>query len=215
MEGRYKVVVDLEYGYRRLEPLPTAEEVDSFYRDQYYEAVRARRGWSSDEKKAGLDAMWVEETLYKDIQILLDRHVPSDHPRSLLDIGCGHGRFSHYMSTLGWDVVGVEPSKDAASHARSLGLKIYTSIQECFQNTPPFDAVTLLNVLEHVVDPIDLLRRIRGRLKAYGILVVRVPNDFSVLQEVARERLNREPWWIAIPDHINYFNYELLLVKST
>ncbi len=211
MEERYKVVVDLEYGYHRLEPLPTAEEVENFYRDQYYEVVRARRGWSNDEKKAKLDAVWMEETLWKDIQTLLERHVPNDHTRSLLDIGCGHGRFGHYMSTLGWNVVGVEPSNDAAGHARSLGLKVYASIQECFRNTPPFDAVTLLNVLEHVIDPIDLLRGIRDRLRAHGILVVRVPNDFSVLQKVAQERLNRKPWWIAIPDHLNYFNYKSLL----
>lgn len=33
MREQYKVVVDPEYGYRRLEPLPTAEELDRFYRE--------------------------------------------------------------------------------------------------------------------------------------------------------------------------------------
>lgn len=43
------------------------------------------------------------------------------------------------------------------------------------------------------------------------MLVIRVPNDFSALQDCAYRKLGGEPWWVAVPDHINYFNFESLV----
>ena len=43
-----------------------------------------------------------------------------------------------------------------------------------------------------------------------GLIVIRVPNDFTPLQESAQRALGTDPWWIAFPDHINYFNFDSL-----
>jgi hypothetical protein len=42
------------------------------------------------------------------------------------------------------------------------------------------------------------------------LIVIRVPNDFSPLQAIAQRQLGTDPWWIAVPDHINYFSFESL-----
>jgi SAM-dependent methyltransferase len=64
-----------------------------------------------------------------------------------------------------------------------------------------------MNVLEHVPAPVTLLEITLEMLAPGGRLIVRVPNDFSPLQEASCAALGRDPWWIAIPDHINYFNH--------
>jgi hypothetical protein len=40
-----------------------------------------------------------------------------------------------------------------------------------------------------------------------GAIALRVPNDFNPLQEVVRARSGHRAWWIASPDHINYFDH--------
>lgn len=218
MKERYEVTVDPECGYRRLEPLPTAEETEDFYRERYYDLVAAggrapdvRRCLQGGEE-AQTELAWLSQTLWKDIRDTLADHMPQNPTKWLLDIGCAAGHFGRYMVEHGgWHVVGVEPSTDAAEVARSLGLSTYASIEDCLRERPQlFDAVSLLHVLEHVVDPISLLQKIRDCMHVQGILVIEVPNDFTPLQECAQKKLNKDPWWISIPDHIHYFNFHSL-----
>ncbi|ACA60271.1 class I SAM-dependent methyltransferase [Candidatus Desulforudis audaxviator] len=218
MKKHYSVVVDPKYIYRRLDPLPTKKELEHFYREHYYAFMETggrvpelrrliKGGEESDSELA-----WLSQTLWRDIRDILDEHLVHKQERWLLDMGCGPGHFCRYMQQAGWHVVGVEPSRDAAEIARSFGITVYDSIEECSRKTEQrFDAVTLLNVLEHVLDPPGLLQELRSLTHEESMLAVRVPNDFSVLQDCAYRRLGGgEPWWVAIPDHINYFNFETL-----
>ena len=59
---------------------------------------------------------------------------------------------------------------------------------------------------EHLLGVDELVRL----LKEDGILCVRVPNDFTPLQDAARAHLQSNRWWIASPDHINYFDFTTL-----
>lgn len=217
MKDQYRVVIDPQYGYRRLDPLPTAEEIESFYRDRYYDLVAAggrapdlrRFLQGGEEAQAGL--AWLSQTLWKDIKDILGERVSRKAERWLLDIGCGPGHFARYMAEAGWHVVGVEPARDARKIAESFGFTVYASVEECLnRGMQRFDAVTFLNVLEHTSNPVSLLQSVISIMSVQAILVVRVPNDFSPLQESAQKKINQEPWWIAIPDHINYFNCESL-----
>jgi SAM-dependent methyltransferase len=73
------------------------------------------------------------------------------------------------------------------------------------------DIAVLQNVVEHVIDPDALLADIRRLTKPGGIVVIKVPNDFSRLQRVAMERglIDRE-FWFAPPAHLHYFTVETL-----
>ena len=80
-----------------------------------------------------------------------------------------------------------------------------------------YDAINLKNILEHVVNPRELLEICKSLLnQSYGIICVQVPNDFNPLQLQAEKILNKPRYWIAVPDHINYFNFESLkrLIES-
>ena len=75
-----------------------------------------------------------------------------------------------------------------------------------------FDLVWLGNVLEHVLDPLQLLIDCYNIASDKGLLLIEVPNDFSKLQlELKKQKLIDKDFWVLSPDHISYFNKEGLI----
>ena len=100
-------------------------------------------------------------------------------PGKFLDVGCGLGFFLEGIQRHSkWDVYGVEIAAKAADFARDkLGLDVHQG--ELVDVRYPdgfFDYIQLHNVLEHVRDPMTLLKECRRILKADGTLDLRVPN---------------------------------------
>ena len=98
----------------------------------------------------------------------------------LLEIGCGSGRQLEFLRQLGWRVEGLDLDPVAVKVASARGLTVHTgSLKE--QNFPDqyFDAVVSSHVIEHVHDPIGLLRECGRVLRPGGKLVVITPNTAS------------------------------------
>ena len=113
----------------------------------------------------------------------------------------------------GWAAVGLEPSREAVDIAEANGRAVCATLEQYLGSDGPVErpgAAVTTNVLEHVLDPSGLLRTIRGMLAPDGLVVVRVPNDFNPLQVAAQAALGHAPWWIAAPDHVNYFDHASL-----
>lgn len=214
------IAVDPKFGFRHLDPLPAAVELDRFYQSAYADMVR--RGERFPElrrileggEEADTERAWIRATLHADLISALDRCAAPDALRTLLDIGSGMGELLASASAAGWTAVGLEPSREAAEIGRAEGRTIETATFEEYigraDPPPPPTAITLTNVLEHVRDPVGLLRSIHGFLATGGLVAVRVPNDFNPLQAEVRRTLGHRAWWIAAPDHINYFDHATL-----
>lgn len=195
-------IIDCEAcGYKHATPVPTEQQLEEIYRHEYY----------TDEKplyierfKEDLD-WW--NLAYGDRYDTFEAALP-EGSRRILDIGSGPGYFLKHGMDRGWDVVGVEPSKRAAAHARSLGLTIIEEFLD--ENLAPtlgrFNAIHMSEVLEHIPQPGKLLRLAHQMLKPGGLLCVVVPNDYSPFQGALREAGGFEPWWVAAPHHLNYFD---------
>jgi 2-polyprenyl-3-methyl-5-hydroxy-6-metoxy-1,4-benzoquinol methylase len=201
----------------RLNPIPTEVELNNYYSKKYYDLANERyrapqlKRFMQGGKTSATEKAWYASTLWTDVNDVLARLVKRKKPR-LLDVGAGTGFFAHYMQKAGWHVIGVEPSIQAAQKARRGGVEVYSSISEflnCQKNTK-FDAISLLSVLEHVPNPRKTLQELLPLLSKGGLLVIQVPNDFSVLQQIAQNNLKTRPWWLAIPDHIHYFDWNSL-----
>lgn len=122
----------------------------------------------------------------------------------LLDIGCGNGQFLAVMRGLGWEVQGIEPDKQACRVAQEhFGVQIIAStLYEARIPDDSFDAVTLSHVLEHVPDPIGLLRECNRVLSPTGKLVVVTPNIESLGHKIfGRSWLHLDP-----PRHFYLFS---------
>lgn len=98
----------------------------------------------------------------------------------LLDVGCSSGAFLISACKLGFRAEGVEPSIDAAQTARRAGLSVFTGfLQEARFPDASFDAVTLIEIIEHLRDPLALLKECARILRPGGVLLATTPNSHS------------------------------------
>ncbi|MDB6026128.1 MAG: coq3 1, partial [Verrucomicrobiales bacterium] len=101
----------------------------------------------------------------------------------LLEIGSFAGVFLNEIRAEGWDVTGLEPDKGPAEYSRShYKLKIVEGILPQPEFPPnSFDAVVLLHVIEHMQDPSQNVREIRGIMKLGGVFVLETPRFDSLM----------------------------------
>lgn len=215
----FRVIEDPLYGYLRLDPLPDATEVGAFYESQYYHHIKKENTAVELQRllAGGPDAdaeyEWLRETLYRDIAADLEAHAPG---KRLLDVGSGMGQCLRCMIDFGFDIMGVEPSAQAVEIGRErYGVDSFVGTLNDFisarlEEVGPVDAILMRYVLEHVPNPAEMLKDAARALVDGGVIVVQVPNDFTELQAAASKKAEKDMWWYAPPDHINYFNYDSL-----
>lgn len=107
----------------------------------------------------------------------------------VLDVGCSRGSFLAAGARLGFSMEGVEPAANIAAAARAQGLTVHTGLLE-EAGFPPasFDAVTLFEVIEHLKEPLALLRECHRVVKPGGLLVLSTGNTMSWTVAAMRER---------------------------
>lgn len=211
-EGNGRTAPDGRFGFRQLDPRPSPSEVEEFYRTRYANLVR-EGGRAPDVGRlmaggpeAEREREWLRHTLWADVEELLR----GGGCRRVLEVGCGTGDLLAYLAEGGFETTGIEPSAELAEVARGRGLRVHAGELGGVDRGSGWNAALLLNVLEHVDDPLGCLDRVRELLATDGLLVVRVPNDFTPLQRAAQEALGREPWWVRWPDHLSYFDFSSL-----
>jgi SAM-dependent methyltransferase len=102
----------------------------------------------------------------------------------LLDVGCNEGRGLRIYRNNGFTVEGLELNERAAAAAAKQGFTVHTTPLEDFSPEERYDVVVLSNVLEHSLDPRDMLARIRRLLKPGGQLWISCPNNRSWLRRL-------------------------------
>jgi SAM-dependent methyltransferase len=124
----------------------------------------------------------------------------SDRPFGgrLLEVGCGHGLLLDEARRRGWSVRGLDVSASAAAYARTrLGLPVdEIPVEDSSLDGSAFDAVVLVDVLEHLDDPAGSLRRCQQLLAPGGALLVVTPDPASLTARLAGGR-----WWAYLPAH--------------
>jgi SAM-dependent methyltransferase len=124
----------------------------------------------------------------------------------LLDYGCGNGSFAHWMSTTGFEVVGLEPFSLGSPRVSERLTLLREPLESAAPRLGKFDVITLWHVLEHIPHPVDLLKRLRALLADDGVIVVSVPN-FDSLQS----KLFKGGWFhLDPPRHLIHFDKESL-----
>jgi 2-polyprenyl-3-methyl-5-hydroxy-6-metoxy-1,4-benzoquinol methylase len=123
-------------------------------------------------------------------------------PKTLLDVGCGPGTFLMVAQERGWDVHGIELAREAGAWAQRFGLDVHigTLDQYAPSHQKRFGVVTSFEVLEHVSDPLGMLRSVREVLAPNGRLILSVPNlddPYCLKQRIPHA---------MPPIHINFFN---------
>lgn len=130
----------------------------------------------------------------------------------MIDVGAGSGIFVEQAINMGYDAVGVEPSVWLQQKAVERNLPVLLGILPHDMARGPYDVAILVDVIEHVDDPVGLLQSIKSILKDGGLLLLTTPDAGSFFAKILGWK-----WWHYRVAHINYFNLEtmkLLLDKS-
>jgi SAM-dependent methyltransferase len=126
----------------------------------------------------------------------------------LLELGCAYGFFLDEAKQR-YQACGVELAADAAESCRSRGLEVVTGVADeaaINQLRPPFDAIVLLDVIEHLPAPQDTLAICARSLAAGGVIVLTTGDFGSVAARLAGAR-----WRLMTPpQHLWFFNAECL-----
>ena len=206
-KNNYDIINCNQCGFNHCIPIPSQEELDRIYKQEYY----------SKEKPQYIDHMKQDfewwQTVYNDRYDTFKKYLPATN-RTLLDVGSGTGYFLLQGKNLKWDVLGIEPNKEAATYSRTvLGVKV---VEEFLSDDLPtrlgktFDVVHMSLVLEHIPNPKQLILNASKLLKSNGIICISVPNDYNPIQNTLVSIDSYNPWWVAPPHHINYFSFQSL-----
>jgi len=143
----------------------------------------------------------------KNFQIIINRLSILDKPdNTLLDIGAASGIFLNLARKAGYETFGIEPSAQLAKEAQQqYGINLFKGTIAQFPQDQQFSTITLLDILEHLVDPDQFMNQVASLIKKDGILIVVTPDINSITQKVLGKR-----WWHYRTAHLNFFNLKSL-----
>jgi len=112
----------------------------------------------------------------------------------MLDIGSGAGSVVLAAQNDGWEAAGIEPNPLFFKESQKKGLNIYqgffpilaTSNQQPAHNS--FSFISMLDVLEHMINPIEFLSSVKEHLTSDGIILIQVPNLNSLYIQLDGEK---------------------------
>lgn len=111
---------------------------------------------------------------------------PGPSPRRLLDVGAGQAVLLEEAARLGFVVEGIDHCAANADAARARGFAVAHAAAEALAIENRFDVVTMLDIVEHLLDPVDVLRRACRALRPGGELVVYTPNHRALVVGLAK-----------------------------
>ncbi|MCX7606848.1 MAG: class I SAM-dependent methyltransferase [Bacteroidia bacterium] len=195
------------------------------------ELTRAPRSWTDFLRRAVLSTLGYPATRIERIMGIGLARVPLIREKAryglgwtflpyrqrgmFLEVGSGTGWFLKIMERWGWRGIGIEPDAKAVEIGReryNVDIREGTIHELSFpQNT--FDAIVMRHVIEHVPDPLSLLRQCSALLKPGGWLALATPNGRSL----ASRWFGRHWRGLMVPWHLFLFgpiSMRLLLQKA-
>jgi SAM-dependent methyltransferase len=183
-------------GHLYLSPRPAPADLGVIYPPDYYAF-----GGPGNPLVARLRRRW------EGAKVRLYREALGEGPRRLLDVGCGNGRFLALLREFGgpqWSPVGIDFDEQAVAACRAQGFEAYGGrIEDLPVADASFDAVIMLQLIEHVEDPVAVSRAVHRLLRPGGVFIVETPNlgglDYALFQG---------RWWghYHFPRHWNLFS---------
>lgn len=202
----HKVVQCLGCGLQQLYPLPTIEEDRA-----YYDINSHDRDTTPD---FSIEDIYKKFKFQNQSRIDYLKKFGIDKNWRILDYGCGYGFFIEMMKSEGFLLEGVEISKEKLEickirmgedfkHIKNINL-LNEELSSDLENK--YDMITMFHLLEHITQPVTLLKKIKRMIKKGGYLVIEVPNLENRMMEASDEFND----FFYIRDHVAYYTPTLL-----
>lgn len=191
-------------GFGQPAALPSLPDYFGRMYDQRWSAA-----WMETEYASGY-----KDLIFRSVLRGLERRVMAEE-RTLLDLGAHVGRLMHVAAGRGWAAEGVELNPSTAAYAaRATGLPVHRMDAAALAGEGRrYGAVTLIDVLEHIPQPVAALEAARTVLRPGGWIAVKVPHGrVQLRKEELRARL-RPGYRATVADnlvHVNHFGVRSL-----
>lgn len=184
-------------GMKFVYPLPS--DVSGVYGADYFFGARAGFGYVNYDQ----DKQAMTPISKKYLALIAERRPARGR---LLDVGAATGVFVALAQHAGWQAEGIEISSAAVAAAKAKGLPVTEATLESLDGESRYDAITFLDVLEHLPDPAQALRIAHRLLRPGGVIAVNVPDAGSLYARV----MGRAWHAIVPPEHLSYFTFSSL-----
>ncbi|HEV7587290.1 MAG TPA: class I SAM-dependent methyltransferase [Longimicrobium sp.] len=186
-------------GFGQPAALPALEGFFGRMYDQRWSAE-----WMETEYTSGY-----KDLIFRSVLGALEARVPS-HRRTLLDLGAHVGRLMAMAAERGWTAEGVELNPSTAAYAaRATGLAVHRMDARALADRGlRYGAVTLIDVLEHIPEPVAALEAARTVLAPGGWIAVKVPHGRVQLGKEELHARLRPRYRATVADnlvHVNHF----------
>lgn len=177
-----------------LNPRWDAEGYIDFYKNQYDKYYRPNLKSNLKKSESGENSL---------VQRFKERDLLAPGFRNILDIGSGAGENLISFSKIFPDAKfsAIEPSQDSQNLLKEKGIEVLSDDVNSNWDTKlneRFDLLIMRHILEHFLDPLTVLKRIREVLSEDGVLYIAVPNNLNPTQDL-------EKVWFRVV-HTYYFN---------
>ena len=223
-QGKWSIkrCISAECGLLWLDPFPVDSDLGEAYESYYTHEnapkhagsrakITARLRWfvkfgyfpSDDHEppQTGLHIKWLKRATCLAFPPLV-AYLRLETKGTLLDVGCGDGDLVRAMQDYGWRSVGVDLDPAAVQFAcrRGLDVRLGSLVDQAYP-TCSFDAIILNHVIEHIPDPILMLKECHRILKPEGRLILATPNVDSWFHRKFRQN------WVHLdpPRHVYLF----------
>jgi len=182
--SEYQIIKD-GLGYMRVDPLPSEEELENYYANSYYQNPHGTYQSSYSEIESTQRKLRIE-LIHQ--AVIYNLKSDTNNQNKILDLGCGEGFLLSHFKDAGWKVLGLDFSDEGVRKQNPKLIKdivkgnVYKELEVLLKTDENYDVIYLGNILEHVIDPLALVTKCSDLLSAGGLLVITVPNDFSILQ---------------------------------
>ncbi len=146
-----------------------------FIPEQYYRDYNLRSQYTNDATSSSKYYSKTEEVDSCHFSFIFNQVEKFVSPGRLLDVGCSVGHALTVARSRGWEIMGIEPNPVSADIAREKGFAVYNDFfDDCSQIFLPasFDAILLGDVLEHVANPVAMLKQAYNLISPKGVVVI-------------------------------------------
>lgn len=187
-------------------PSPSIAELEQYY-----------SSYPTTQERPEIDSILVE--LHQGILEYLLSHLEIKHNLSFLDYGFGAGAFIKLVAQKGFHAYGIELSvqncnqlnKYCKKHNLKIGVnQVSDGYLDRFTDRK-FNCITLFQVIEHALNPLELLSCLSSLQNSGGLLYLECPNNDALYLKVKnaiRKKVGRESFFDSLnpPQHLYGFN---------
>lgn len=124
----------------------------------------------------------------------------------ILDIGCSSGTFLDLAKKRGLTTYGIELNKAEFEFTKNKEHVVFNELLENINFDTKFDAITMWDVFEHIIDGESYLNRMKDLLNESGVIFLQIPSSDSLAAKILQEHCNMYDGL----EHVNLYGVETI-----